>query len=143
MYPGPQTHVPVPSIHSIHGTLTLPLPHHTLNDNNDMMITAAQSSCHHHCHTHLTLHDSNNDDVMTVIVWSSCHCCCPCPALFVAPILVALPLPHPLTPVMVEEAPTSFSPFSLVNCTLLSHFSFNDFITVAFPDLAEDLDIQI
>ena len=45
--------------------------------------------------------------------------------------------------VMVEEAPTSFSPFSLVDCTLLSHFSFNDFVAVAFPDLAGDLDIQI
>ena len=45
--------------------------------------------------------------------------------------------------VTVEEAPTSFSPFSLVDCILLSHFSFNDFIVVAFPDLARDLDIQI
>ena len=45
--------------------------------------------------------------------------------------------------VTVEEAPTSFSPFSLVNCTLLSHFSFNDFITVAFLDLTRDLDAQI
>ena len=45
--------------------------------------------------------------------------------------------------VTVEEAPNSFSPFSLVDCTLLSHFSFNDFITVAFPDLARDLDVQI
>ena len=45
--------------------------------------------------------------------------------------------------VMVEEAPTPFSPFSLVDCTLLSHFSFDDFITVAFPDLAGDLDTQI
>ena len=45
--------------------------------------------------------------------------------------------------VMVEEAPTSFSPFSLADCMLLSHFSFNDFIAVAFPDLARDLDIQI
>ena len=44
---------------------------------------------------------------------------------------------------MVEEAPTSFSPFSLVNCTLLSHFSFNDFVAVAFLDLARDLDTQI
>ena len=44
---------------------------------------------------------------------------------------------------MVEEAPTSFSPFSLVDCTLLSHFSFNDFIAIAFPDLAGDLDAQI
>ena len=40
-------------------------------------------------------------------------------------------------------APTSFSPFSLVDCMLLSHFSFNDFVTVAFPDLAGDLDTQI
>ena len=45
--------------------------------------------------------------------------------------------------VMVEEAPISFSPFSLTNCTLLSHFSFNDFVAVAFLDLARDLDIQI
>ena len=45
--------------------------------------------------------------------------------------------------VMVEETPTSSSPFSLVNCMLLSHFSFNDFVTVAFLDLARDLDIQI
>ena len=44
---------------------------------------------------------------------------------------------------MVEEHPTLFSPFSLVNCTMLDHFSFNNFIAVAFPDLAEDLDIQI
>ena len=45
--------------------------------------------------------------------------------------------------VTVEEAPASFSPFSSVDCKLLSHFSFNDFITVAFLDLARDLDIQI
>ena len=45
--------------------------------------------------------------------------------------------------VMVEEASTSFSLFSLVNCTLLSHFSFNDFIAVAFLDLAKDLDSLI
>ena len=45
--------------------------------------------------------------------------------------------------VMVKEAPTSFSPFSLVDCMLLSHFSFNDFIAVAFLDLARDLDAQI
>ena len=42
--------------------------------------------------------------------------------------------------VTVEEAPTSFS---LVDCTLFSHFSFNDFIAVAFPDLAGDLDALI
>ena len=45
--------------------------------------------------------------------------------------------------VMVEEAPISFSPFSPVNCILLSHFSFSDFIAVAFPDLVGDLDTQI
>ena len=45
--------------------------------------------------------------------------------------------------VMVEEPPIPFSPFSLANCTMLSHFSFNDFVAVAFPDLAGDLDIQI
>ena len=45
--------------------------------------------------------------------------------------------------VMVEDPPIPFSPFSLTDCTLLSHFSFNDFIAVAFPDLARDLDIQI
>ena len=45
--------------------------------------------------------------------------------------------------VMVLEAPTSFSPFSSTDCTLLTHFSFNDFIAVAFPDLAGDLDVQI
>ena len=44
---------------------------------------------------------------------------------------------------MVEEAPISFSPFSSVDCMLLSHFSFNDFIAVAFLDLAGDLDVQI
>ena len=45
--------------------------------------------------------------------------------------------------VTVEEPPMSFSPFSLMDCTLLSHFSFNDFVAVAFPDLAGDLDVQI
>ena len=45
--------------------------------------------------------------------------------------------------VTVEEAPISFSPFTLADCTLFSHFSFNDFIATAFLDLAEDLDIQI
>ena len=44
---------------------------------------------------------------------------------------------------MVEETPTSFSPFSPVDCTLLSHFLFNDFVAVAFLDLAGDLDSQI
>ena len=45
--------------------------------------------------------------------------------------------------VTVENPPVPFSPFSLVNCTMLSHFSFNDFIALAFLDLAGDLDIQI
>ena len=48
-----------------------------------------------------------------------------------------------LTIVMVEEPPTLFSPFSLADCTILDHFSFNDFIAIAFPDIAGDLDIQI
>ena len=45
--------------------------------------------------------------------------------------------------VTVEDPPIPFSPFSPTDCTMLSHFSFNDFIAVAFPDLARDLDIQI
>ena len=45
--------------------------------------------------------------------------------------------------VMVEDPPIPFSPFSLADCTMLNHFSFNDFIAVAFPDLARDLNIQI
>ena len=45
--------------------------------------------------------------------------------------------------VTVEDPPIPFSPFSLADCTMLNHFSFNDFVTVAFPDLAGDLDIQI
>ena len=45
--------------------------------------------------------------------------------------------------VMVEDPPIPFSPFTLVDCMLLSHFSVNDFVAVAFPDLADDLDIQI
>ena len=44
--------------------------------------------------------------------------------------------------ITVEEPPISFSPFSLADCTLLSHVSFNDFVAIAFPDLAEDLDLQ-
>ena len=47
------------------------------------------------------------------------------------------------TCVTVEENPTSFSPFSLVDCMLFSHFSFDDFVAIAFPDLAGDLDTQI
>ena len=45
--------------------------------------------------------------------------------------------------VTVEDPPIPFSPFSLANCTMLNHFSFNDFVAVAFPDLAGDLNIQI
>ena len=42
--------------------------------------------------------------------------------------------------VMIVGPPTSFSLFSQADCTLLTHFSFNDFIMLAFPDLADDLD---
>ena len=45
--------------------------------------------------------------------------------------------------VMVEEPPIPFSPFSFTDCTMLSHFSFNDFVAIAFLDIAGDLDIQI
>ena len=45
--------------------------------------------------------------------------------------------------VTVIETPTPFSPFPLTDCTLYSHFSFNDFVSIAFPDLAKDLDTQI
>ena len=45
--------------------------------------------------------------------------------------------------VTVEEPPISFSPLTLADCTLFSHFSFNDFIAIAFLDLTEDLDIHI
>ena len=52
-------------------------------------------------------------------------------------------LPRCLRIVTVEDPPIPFSPFSLADCTMLSHFSFNDFVAIAFPDLAGDLDIQI
>ena len=62
-------------------------------------------------------------------------------------LLLLLISPCPTTEwtlsVTVEDPPISFSPFSLADCSLFSHFSFNYFITTAFPDLAEDLDIQI
>ena len=45
--------------------------------------------------------------------------------------------------ITVEGPPIPFSPFSLADCTLLNHFSFNDFVAIAFPDIARDLDIQI
>ena len=45
--------------------------------------------------------------------------------------------------VTVEEPPIPFSPLSSVDCTMLNHFSFNDFVAIAFPDLAGDLDFQI
>ena len=45
--------------------------------------------------------------------------------------------------VTVENPPIPFSPFSLADCTMLSHFSFKDFIAIAFPDLAGDLNAQI
>ena len=52
-------------------------------------------------------------------------------------LLAAVPV------VTVENPPIPFSPFSLADCTMLSHFSFNDFVAIAFPDIAGDLDIQI
>ena len=45
--------------------------------------------------------------------------------------------------VTVKGPPVLFSPFSLANCILLDHFSFNDFVAIAFLDIAGDLDIQI
>ena len=45
--------------------------------------------------------------------------------------------------VTVEDLPIPFSPFSLVDCTMIDHFSFNDFVALAFPDIARDLDIPI
>ena len=45
--------------------------------------------------------------------------------------------------VTVEEPPISFSPFSSADCTMLNHFSFNDFIAIAFLDIVGDLDVQI
>ena len=45
--------------------------------------------------------------------------------------------------VTVEDPPIPFSPFSLADCTMLNHFSFDDFIAIAFPDIAGDLDAQI
>ena len=45
--------------------------------------------------------------------------------------------------VTIEDAPIPFSPFSAADCTMLNHFSFEDFVAIAFLDLARDLDIQI
>ena len=45
--------------------------------------------------------------------------------------------------VTIEDVPIPFSPFSATDCTMLNYFSFEDFVAVAFPDLARDLDIQI
>ena len=47
---------------------------------------------------------------------------------------------HMIKNVTVEEAPISFSP---VDCTLISHFSFNNFVALAFPDLSLDLNAKI
>ena len=52
-------------------------------------------------------------------------------------------VPTTIASVTVENPPNSFSPFSSANCTMLSHFSFNDFIAVAFLDLARDIDIPL
>ena len=68
------------------------------------------------------------------------------PSLTLDRVLVATPnnrsMTFPIT-VTVEDPPIPFSPFSLADCTMLDHFSFNDFIAIAFPDIAGDLDIQI
>ena len=45
--------------------------------------------------------------------------------------------------VTIEEPPISFSPFTLADYMVLSHFSFNNFVAIAFLDLAEDLEIPI
>ena len=45
--------------------------------------------------------------------------------------------------VTVVDPPVPFSPFSLTDYTMLSHFSFDDFVAMAFSDIAGDLDIQI
>ena len=45
--------------------------------------------------------------------------------------------------VTIEGPPIPFSPFSSVDCTMLNHFSFNDFVAIAFLDIAGDLDVQI
>ena len=45
--------------------------------------------------------------------------------------------------VTVGEPRICFLPFTSVDCTIFSLFSFNDFIATAFPDLVKDLDIQI
>ena len=45
--------------------------------------------------------------------------------------------------VTVEDVPIPFSPFSLADCTMLNHFSFEDFVAIAFPDIAGELNIQI
>ena len=57
-------------------------------------------------------------------------------------VVLSRPGPEALS-VTIEDPPVSFSPFSLVDCTLLEHFSFNDFVAIAFLDIARDLDIQI
>ena len=45
--------------------------------------------------------------------------------------------------VTVEDPPIPFSPFSPADYTMFSHFSFNDFVALAFLDIAGDLDLQI
>ena len=45
--------------------------------------------------------------------------------------------------VTIEDVPILFSPFSAADCTMLNHFSFEDFVAIAFLDIAGDLDIQI
>ena len=64
-------------------------------------------------------------------------------AKYVQGMINNLDLQPNATIVTVMEAPTSFSLFSPTDCTLYSHFSFNDFVMVAFPDLTGDLDDPI
>ena len=51
--------------------------------------------------------------------------------------------PTVLFSVTVVETPTSCSLFPSTDCMLYSHFSFDDFVMIAFPDLTRDLDDQI
>ena len=59
------------------------------------------------------------------------------------PLITLIPQPDQSPVVTIEEPPIPFSPFSSADCTMLNHFSFNDFIAIAFLDIAGDLDTQI
>ena len=64
-------------------------------------------------------------------------------ALYVIPLAFMVEFIVQQLCVTVEGPSISFSPFSLADCTLLNHFSFDDVVAVAFPDIAGDLNIQI